>query len=273
MRWLLFSLALIVGTAQSQQPQQAPKLSIEKEGLVNGAVDQKAQTKIAVSEIPPVGKVNVISSIGRPSDSCYAKCGEYKPDKEWWHELRADPVATFTCLLFFATLALWWSTRGLVKGAENTAEKQLRAYVALDDIRFPRGEELNPPMPGVPITWTSFILRPKNYGQTPAHDMTIWKQLVQEEPKIYDHQRLLVDEQMLHPTQGYSVDVRIPEGYDSTSFAGWFVYGRFIYRDVFKRWWVTKFCYQCAGPNGFVPVGPYNKEEGPHKSKEEALSV
>jgi hypothetical protein len=47
-------------------------------------------------------------------------------------------VAVFTALLFFATLALWLSTRALVRGAEDTAERQLRAYVFLDSIDLPR---------------------------------------------------------------------------------------------------------------------------------------
>jgi hypothetical protein len=41
-------------------------------------------------------------------------------------------LVAFTALLFLATAALWWSTRRLVRGAQRSAERQLRAYVALE---------------------------------------------------------------------------------------------------------------------------------------------
>jgi hypothetical protein len=55
--------------------------------------------------------------------------GLLSSQESWIHLLRTDPVASFTALLFFATGAIWWATRGLVKGAEKTSERQLRAYV------------------------------------------------------------------------------------------------------------------------------------------------
>jgi len=38
-------------------------------------------------------------------------------------------LAAFTALLAVVTALLWWATRDLVRGAEATAKKQLRAYV------------------------------------------------------------------------------------------------------------------------------------------------
>jgi hypothetical protein len=38
-------------------------------------------------------------------------------------------LVTVTFLLFAATLALWLATRRLVKSGENTAKRQLRAYI------------------------------------------------------------------------------------------------------------------------------------------------
>lgn len=40
-------------------------------------------------------------------------------------------VAGSTALLFFATLALWLATRALVRSAEETAQRQLRAYISI----------------------------------------------------------------------------------------------------------------------------------------------
>jgi hypothetical protein len=41
-------------------------------------------------------------------------------------------IAAFTILLAIVTLFLWWATRGLVRGAEETARRQLRAYVFVE---------------------------------------------------------------------------------------------------------------------------------------------
>jgi hypothetical protein len=40
--------------------------------------------------------------------------------------------AVFTVLLLCATVALWWSTRGLINSARETTEQQLRAYVTME---------------------------------------------------------------------------------------------------------------------------------------------
>jgi hypothetical protein len=45
-------------------------------------------------------------------------------------------LVLFTLLLFFATLALWLSTRRLVNNADDTARAQLRAYVGIDEIKL-----------------------------------------------------------------------------------------------------------------------------------------
>jgi hypothetical protein len=44
-------------------------------------------------------------------------------------------VALFTALLFIATWLLWLATKKLVLGAENTAERQLRAHVYFKDAK------------------------------------------------------------------------------------------------------------------------------------------
>jgi hypothetical protein len=45
-------------------------------------------------------------------------------------------IAIFTVLLAFVTGFLWIATRALVKGAEVTADRQLRAYVIANGGEF-----------------------------------------------------------------------------------------------------------------------------------------
>jgi hypothetical protein len=87
-------------------------------------------------------------------------------------------IAAFTGLLFFATVALWSATRRLVSGAEQTAERQLRAYVFVEDglIKGFRGITAKPPLQMAPGGNWTFIIQVdiKHYGQTPAHHLTTW---------------------------------------------------------------------------------------------------
>lgn len=93
-----------------------------------------------------------------------------QPKEPFWQRAVDDPVAAFTMaltvftgILAFATFYLWKSTERLVVGAEDTAERQLRAYVLVDKCRIADLEVGKEPTARVEI---------KNFGQTPAYDLT-----------------------------------------------------------------------------------------------------
>ena len=71
-------------------------------------------------------------------------------------------VALFTALLFIATWLLWLATKKLVLGAENTAERQLRAHVYFKDAKVEYTSD----------TW-KINYRIDNFGQTPAHNVRL----------------------------------------------------------------------------------------------------
>lgn len=169
-----------------------------------------------------------------------------------------------TLALAFFTWKLWWTTDRLVKGADKTAERQLRAYVALDDIYFT--------WMGMPAESTktfpdgdSFVkVRVQNYGQTPAHDMEIWAdftKLAESEHKYtYSTELPEIGRQMLHPRQSYAAAI-MRENQIEKHLHATFIYGRIIYQDIYrKKWWVTRFCYHYQGQNKFVPTGRHNHE-------------
>jgi hypothetical protein len=68
-------------------------------------------------------------------------------------------IAFFTIVLAIATILLWIVTQGILSDARRTSEKQLRAYVFLNDIRL-----LN----GTSIKLAGSL---SNAGQTPAHNV------------------------------------------------------------------------------------------------------
>ena len=71
-------------------------------------------------------------------------------------------VAVFTALLFIATVALCWATQRLVRGADQTAERQLRAYLGIDKSRF-RNEAY----------YAQYEVGFRNFGTTPANNVRI----------------------------------------------------------------------------------------------------
>lgn len=92
-----------------------------------------------------------------------------KTSGEWlsaiWERTSEDPVAlytlvlsVFTALLGFATVRLWFVTSELVDGAEDTARRQLRAYLGVVDahIEIAHGR-------------ISVAMHIKNFSPTPAY--------------------------------------------------------------------------------------------------------
>lgn len=181
---------------------------------------------------------------------------------QWWE--RSDwllVVPTWLlALIAFAfvlyTARLWKATSALVAHAGDVSRKELRAYVALDEIFFSDSEEASA---------AQHRLRIRNYGQTPASRMSIWceraSHLPQEGVKPF-YDAPVVDGQLLHPVQAFTVGLAAAPPYRIGK-PGFFTYGRIIYTDIYERWWVTKFCYRYEGDGSFIPHGDYNNEEGP----------
>ena len=136
----------------------------------------------------------------------------------------------------------------------------MRSYVALDEIFFSDADD---------PTAAQHKLRIRNYGQTPAYNISIWceraSHLPQEGVKpFYDSPA--VDGQLLHPVQAYTIGLA-PAPLYRIGKPGFFTYGRIIYHDIYEQWWVTKFCFRYEGDGSFVPHGDYNDEEGPFDKK------
>lgn len=89
---------------------------------------------------------------------------ENKKECEFINRLVSDPMYLLTFFLAVATFGLWRSTHLLVTGAENTAKRQLRAYVF---VSLADGEKLF-------LDENECLSAPlivKNYGQTPAYNL------------------------------------------------------------------------------------------------------
>ena len=207
---------------------------------------------------------------------------ERDPEQSWMKKIWTDPVAIFTGLLFFATLALWYSTFRLGVGTDDTSRRQLRAYIAVDRIWFVSCREMTQQMPEntQPLTISPFtddlMVSIANYGQTPAHDVEIWHESTNNIGDDFAYPFKgpypMVAPQMLHPTQINKICLE--SGGRRIRFnTQFYVYGRILYRDIYDRWWRTTFSYSHENNSRFEPDGKYNKESGPYKGRDEALSA
>ena len=74
-----------------------------------------------------------------------------------------------TLLIAIFTGLLWYTTHRLVKGAEDTAQKQLRAYLAVSEAKI---VEIPDNQPTYKENYV--FIKVKNFGQTPATAIKYW---------------------------------------------------------------------------------------------------
>jgi hypothetical protein len=166
-----------------------------------------------------------------------------------------DPVALFTLVLTLSTIGLWAQTERLARGGEETAKRQLRAYLMVQSKELGVFDDDEIP--------TEFVFEMTNVGQTPAKIISIMRDI-----NIFDsgHREL---------PEGHK-DFYLPHHFPNTNqplFAGGvrrfsarksdltkdqkglikkgekllFIWGSVLYRDAFDREWLTNFRYAYGG--------------------------
>lgn len=172
-------------------------------------------------------------------------------------------IAVFTIILAFATGFLYVATRDLVKGTEESAKRQLRAYVHIDDTR---GPDLTKDCP----YWFEFFV--KNGGKTPAYAVRQWTGFTLgpyplnqplPSPTTPPRYAAIVNADGRVKVQGeisqYSADEVMRIQAEDTRL---YVFGRIIYRDVFGSNWETNFRMMYGGRDAARGQGMLFCEEG-----------
>lgn len=159
-------LALVVAASAAasnppvkQQAEQASAPKHEPESDYRGT--EKAPFVVRVQAVPPPTEEERREKAEERHD---------KADSDWWLVKLTAALAVATIALVFATGLLWRSTKKLVTEAEDTAKRQLRAYVSTDT----EVVTIDGALPKVPTH--GIILR--NHGQTPANQITHWTRLL-----------------------------------------------------------------------------------------------
>jgi hypothetical protein len=178
--------------------------------------------------------------------------GSYEAS-EYWTVIGHRVKITDSLLVLF-TFTLWWATQRLVGGAEDTAERQLRAYISID--------------PRDVLNWTnqpqrigvSFHI--KNHGQTPGFEILYdFSMLILDVPLATDFLWPSVNRQYDQANTIFpSADVPVRFFFDrditqderkaiESGGKRFHVRGFMSYRDAFKEPRTTKFSYSFGGPD------------------------
>jgi hypothetical protein len=172
---------------------------------------------------------------------------------EYWTLLGRRLKITDTLLVLF-TFTLWWSTRGLVNGAEETARRELRAYVFVAQTKIidPDGPD---PLGEIMIN---------NFGKTPAYDVSfavIFRGFNPNDGRIFEPPKFDKDSSrfVLGPGQPgvknmplktlLNADMMVT--LRSRSPHVLYAWGILQYRDAFDKIQTTEFRASIGGPSGW----------------------
>lgn len=115
------------------------------------------------------------------------------------HDSHNEILAAFTIVLAVATIFLWFTTSDLVRGAENTARRQLRAYVGIEHVTLRKVAAGQKP---------EITVRLKNFGQTPAYNVVHWMDMAVADigtTKLVVDRKEGDDRTIIDPSHGFSV--------------------------------------------------------------------
>jgi hypothetical protein len=163
---------------QSAAPQEAKDAARDKENSQDAPVSSKAP---AVAKSLPM----IDASPSQP-DETKTTCCEHKESEGFFTGIKWTDaaialftlvLAIYTAKVFYATRGLWTATKRLVTGAEDTAERQLRAYISARDVtvqilRHPSTMGAIGPVPGPIHTYSASVVL-VNSGNTPARHMVM----------------------------------------------------------------------------------------------------
>jgi hypothetical protein len=260
MQVLLVIFALIFGpSAFSQEAPKTPEIESQQqsEGGLKATQNNHAQQQ-GTPQTPAV--VPQVHS-ERSNDKGNQKSGEGAEEgTEFWPpfwgmrlKITDTLLAAFTFLLFLATVALYWATRRLVKGADKTAEAQLRAYISIT--------------PKDVLNWrhqTNFLgvrFEIENHGQTPGLEicytfgMEIFDAVLPQNHVFPEPNRQFDQNNSLFPKANVPVWLwygRVLTSTEVTSIETnkrFYTWGVMTYVDTFGQIRTTRFSFSFGGPD------------------------
>jgi hypothetical protein len=269
MRTLLIACFAVVIQLQHAVPKKTYQVKANQDGTSNGVKPSVPESKGAVAGPSPHKEQN-----GAKDEANKAN---------WVESIRAPVLNNWAVLAvtMWGIIILIKQTRATRKAAE-AAEKSAefivnaeKAWILVTCTPFlPVGTEPGDLEPGGKPRAIRIPLKVMNYGKSPgwitsmAYEMTVVsaESDLPQEPK-YAERQLAGDERILAPDSVIRIEdlIALRDEFVSVNAKekGMYVYGRIIYRDIFRQERETRFCYLyrppssvSAVPNGFFVGGP-----------------
>jgi hypothetical protein len=283
----------LIATEIPSHPPRAPEIKTEQQS--NRLQDDETPKADQSHSTEPVPHSQSIISASASDKSGTEAVNREEQGTEFWpplfgYRLKVTDtlLALFTAGFFLVTLFLWLATRNLVRGADDTSQRQLRAYVGVQQIELRCVGFGIPDYQPAPRTIgyqhkDLLLVTLKNYGLTPAYDVRLW---VNWYTMPYG-ERLPAD--FAYPDYG-GIDPGVPQPtltqvilhkdqehvaiiaiFDLRPFiatrqekSSMYIYGHITYRDIYQRRWRATFCqnwepWSSAGVE-FVPYKEHNDE-------------
>lgn len=281
--------------ARSEPPLPAPRKDSQPQQQHPTKADQEAKTD--KTDTAPSLPIQVVIAPRNANSHAYQDGDNRGKESAFGYSIEAISafvtaiatalIAVFTIVLACSTKRLWReakiTSRIAFKSAvtakktvdmmETTAKRQLRAYVAIEKIYFVTrpydsgaGDGATIGMFDPSITTDDLRISPKNYGQTPALEMSIYCLASVFPPEQRTIEVPLFGRQMFHPSMVQSYHIPSPPHRQE-----FHVWGHLIYRDAYKRWWRTNFWYSHQRNNVFIPERERNEEKGPYDIESDAV--
>jgi hypothetical protein len=285
---LFLALFLLCDPVWSQEPPQTPKAEAQKQpesGLKPQEKNQE-QTQPAKQLSPAAPQIGAERAEGKRQGESRERSEQ---GTEFWPALRGyrlkvtdTLLVAVTFFLFLSTVALWLSTRKLVKTSEITAQRQLRAYISVEKAEImsalPTGQIAQPGMIISAHHRPASIIRFRNFGQTPARNVTFKNFGIGIVAWPFDATKLPVSNVAggsrasiapTAPRDKYDIPhedlplltIEDIAGLQNGSLAI-VVHGEVHYADIFKNGWVTKYRYFIGGPVGLRGLSLSAHDEG-----------
>lgn len=227
---------------------------------------------------------------------CEHGCGYAEDVRTWVQKLWTDPVATFTAALAALTFGLIavggtqaYHLRQTILAMRDSERRQLRAYAGISSIAMECPElwhnEYAPTDHTIPGAFAvnGIRLNVENFGQTPAYEVCAFGywHTTQDNKRLPEdffarNDEDIVEQGLVRPVlakamvnRNQTESFRIPlfdiSGLraavrDATSRI--YIYGRIYYRDIYGRYWRTKFCHEWVHRSDeFIAYEKYNDED------------
>jgi hypothetical protein len=270
LQYIVFCLTLLlVATAESWSQQPPPSSGAPNkppQAQTQRTEQPTATDQRGTEEYPAFVKIIPTPKTADETDQ-EARDRKEKSTTDWWIVRWTGAVAIFTLVLVGVGAWQGIQLKRTVDLGLDTAQRDLRAYLLLEDTFFIYKGEHRTDAPSREYTDVHKI-RIKNFGRTPAFDMSVWLHRSPTEIPLEEIDGHLVkthSEQPLAPGHRYGPNFAIENPFRHTD--DFFFYGKLIYRDIYERWWVTRFGWQYQEGERFRPHGHYHGERGPFSSK------